>query len=208
MSLDLYFIRHGETEHSHDDAFCGTTDPPLTEKGLAMAKAFASAYDSYRWEAIYASPMQRTRETAEPIAQKAGVDPCFRDGLKEMNFGQWENQDREVVQQHFTQDYVRWLTEPAWNPPTDGETAVQVASRAALVIAEITESHTQGNVLIVSHKSTIRILLCHLLGLDIGRYRDRIAMPVSSVSLVQLDDHGPMLQRLGDRDHLPSELRC
>lgn len=103
--------------------------------------------------------------------------------------------------------YVHWLTEPAWNPPTGGETAVQVASRASLVIAEIEEMFTKGNVLVVSHKATIRIILCSLLGIDSGRYRDRIEMPVASVSVVKFDRHGPMLQRLGDRTHLPDQLR-
>lgn len=206
MGLNLYFLRHGETSHSHEDAFCGVSNPPLTEKGIAMAEAFAKAYGDFEWRAVYASPMQRTRETADPICKHLGLEPIIRDGLKEMNFGQWENLDRPVVQQRYSEDYVRWLTEPAWNSPPDGETAVEVASRAALVIAEITESHEQGNILIVSHKSTIRILLCHLLGLDLGRYRDRIAMKVSAVSLVRIDSHGPMLMKLGDRAHLPAEI--
>jgi broad specificity phosphatase PhoE len=81
---------------------------------------------------------------------------------------------------------VRWLTEPAWNAPTGGESAVQVASRASLVMSEIEENHPDGNVLVVAHKSTLRVVLCSLLGLDLGRYRDRITFPVASVSIVSL----------------------
>ena len=207
MGPNLYFLRHGETSHSHDDAFCGMSDPSLTAKGIAMAQAFSGMYQSLAWEAVYASPLQRTRETAAPFCEALGLEPIYREGLMEMDFGSWENLDRTTVQQRYTQDYFNWMTEPAWNPPTQGETAVQVASRAALVIAEITESIGQGNVLIVSHKSTIRILLCHLLGMDLGRYRDRMDMPVSAMSLVRIDEHGPMLKKLGDRSHLPQELR-
>lgn len=207
MSLNLYFLRHGETDHSQDDAFCGTTDASLTSKGREMAESFAAAYSKMSWTAIYCSPLQRTRETAQPLCEQLNLEPKIREGLQEMNFGLWENQNREIVQRQFPQDYVRWLTDPAWNPPNQGETAVEVASRAALVIAEITEAHTHGNVLIVSHKTTIRIILCHLLGMDLGRYRDRIQMPVSSLSLVRIDVNGPMLQRLGDRTHLPPELQ-
>lgn len=207
MSLCIYFLRHGETTHSQEDAFCGTSDPSLTERGFQMAEAFAKSYESLDWTAVYASPLQRTRQTAHPLCQAVGLEPQFRDGLKEMGFGLWENQNREMVEQHYRHDYIRWLTEPAWNPPTEGETAVQVSSRAALVVAEIEECHDIGNVLIVSHKSTIRILLCSLLGIDLGRYRDRIQMPVSALSVVQFDVHGPMLLRHGDRSHLPPELR-
>ncbi len=206
MSLTLYFLRHGETTHSQDDAFCGTTDPHLTATGQQMAIAFAEAYQPLNWTAVYASPLQRTRETAQPFCAAVGLEPQLREGLQEMNFGQWEGQNRDWVQQHDMAKYVEWLTEPAWNPPPGGETAVQVASRAALVVAEIQERYTSGNVLIVSHKSTIRILLCSLLGIDLGRYRDRIAMPVAAVSVVKFDVHGPMLQVLGDRTYLSDNI--
>ena len=75
------------------------------------------------------------------------------------------------------------------------------------MIAEIEETYTAGNVLVVSHKATIRIILCSLLGIDLGRYRDRIEMPVASLSVIKFGQYGPMLQRLGDRYHLPQALR-
>jgi probable phosphoglycerate mutase len=207
MSLSLYFLRHGETVKSQTGGYCGDLDPELTPAGLAMAQAFAAAYQQVPWAAVFASPMQRTIATAKPLCEATGMDLQLRAGLKEIAYGQWEDQTPEYVQQHYAEDYVQWLTEPAWNPPTGGETAVQVASRAAMVIAEIEERFTTGNVLVVSHKATIRIILCSLLGIDLGRYRDRIEMPVASVSLVKFDRHGPMLQRLGDRSHLPAPLR-
>jgi broad specificity phosphatase PhoE len=58
----------------------------------------------------------------------------------------------------------------------------------------------------VSHKATIRIILCALLGIDLGRYRDRISTLVGSVSVVRFDDHGPLLERLGDRAHFDERL--
>ena len=207
MSLTVYFLRHGETESSRNDGFCGVSDPDLTDVGKAMAEAFAKAYQSFQWEAIYVSPMKRTVATATPICELTGLEMQLRDGLKEMDFGQWEGKDKPAVHREFPDDYVRWLTEPAWNPPTGGETAVQVGSRAALVMAEIEEKHTSGNVLVVSHKSTTRIVLCNLLGIDLGRYRDRVAMPVASVSMIEFDVHGPLLRSHGDRAHLPAELR-
>gem|GEM_PF-6031020 len=60
-------------------------------------------------------------------------NPLLRDGLKEIYYGEWEDRTPEDVQANDADNDVRWLTEPAWNPPTAGETAVQVASWAALV---------------------------------------------------------------------------
>ncbi len=173
-----------------------------------MAEAFAEAYAHIPWDAIYVSPMTRTRQTAAPLCKRVGMEPIIRDGIKEMHFGEWEDKTKEAVYESYTEDYVRWLTEPAWNPPTGGgETGVQVASRAMQVIAEVEDTHPEGHVLVVSHKSTIRLMICSLMGMDLGRYRDRIEMLTASVSLVIFDVHGPLLKILGDRHHLPKELR-
>ena len=131
----------------------------------------------------------------------------LRDGLRELRYGKWEGLTNEFVKENYSEDYLRWLTEPAWNPPTGGETAVQLASRASLVVAEIQEQYSSGNVLLVSHKATIRVILCNLLGIDLGRYRDRIDVPAASLSLVQFGALGPMLKVLGDRSFMDADLR-
>jgi broad specificity phosphatase PhoE len=207
MSLKIYFLRHGETEYSKQGAFCGAIDPELTVEGSQMAEAFAVAYRSISWAGIYVSPMKRTITTAKPLCDALGIPMQIKNGLREIAYGDWENQEQANVKQHYEQDYIRWLTEPAWNPPTNGETAVQVASRALPVVAEIESSHKDGNVLVVSHKATIRIILCSLMGIDLGRYRDRIDAPAASVSIIKFDIHGPMLEVLGDRSYMPQHLR-
>jgi broad specificity phosphatase PhoE len=207
MSLNLYLLRHGETVYSQSGNYCGELDPELTTAGLEMANAFAASYGNLPWAAVYVSPMQRTIATATPLCKAAGIEMQLRDGLKEIRYGEWEGKTIEWVKQHHASDYVRWLTEPAWNPPTGGETSVQIASRASLVIAEIEAKYPDGNVLVVSHKATLRIILCSLLGLDLGRYRDRIDMPACALNIVKFADYGPMLVKLGDRSYMPAELQ-
>jgi probable phosphoglycerate mutase len=207
MSLKLYLLRHGETIYSQTGGYCGDLDPELTPEGTQMAKAFADAYHSIPWTAIYVSPMKRTIATAKPLCDAVGLEMQLRDGLKEIRYGEWEGQTVEFVKQNYVDDYLHWLAEPAWNAPTGGETAVEIASRATLVIAEIQENHPEGNVLVVSHKATLRIIVCNLLGIDLGRYRDRIDMLAASVSIVKFDVHGPLLQVLGDRAYMGEHLR-
>ncbi len=206
MALKLYLMRHGETTYSQTGGYCGSLDPDLTPEGHQMAAAFAETYQSVPWAAVYVSPMRRTIATAQPLCTAIGMKMQLRDGLKEIHYGRWEGQTQDYVKQHYSEDYVRWLTEPAWNPPTEGETSVQIASRSSLVIAEIEEMYTDGNVLVVSHKATIRVILCNLLGIDLGRYRDRIDMPAASISIVKFDTYGPMLQVLGDRHYMGEQL--
>lgn len=207
MSLTLYFLRHGETTYSQTGGYCGDIDPELTENGLKMAEQFAMTYAKLPWEAVYVSPMKRTIATAKPLCDAAGIQMQLREGLREIKYGQWEGLTVETVSQKYHDDYVRWLTEPAWNPPTGGETAVQIASRASLAIAEIEEKYPEGNVLVVSHKATIRIILCSLLGIDLGRYRDRINALAGSLSIVKFSTHGPLLEVLGDRSYMTESLR-
>lgn len=207
MSLKIYFLRHGETPYSQSGSYCGITDAELTPAGQAMAQAFGQAYKTMPWAAVYCSPMKRTIATARPLCAATGLEMQLRDGLKEINYGEWEDKTQAEVKAQYGEDYGYWMTEPAWNPPTGGETAVQIASRASLVITEIEQRYAEGNVLVVSHKATIRVMLCSLLGIDLGRYRDRIDMPAASVSLVKFGLYGPMLQILGDRAYMGEDLR-
>lgn len=207
MSLTLYFLRHGETTFSMTGGYCGDLDPALTENGFKMAEQFAKTYAKLPWDAIYVSPMQRTIATAKPLCEAVGIEMQLREGLKEIRYGKWEGLTVEDVNRDYHEDYVRWLTEPAWNPPTGGETAVQISSRSSLVLAEIESQYSEGNVLVVSHKATIRIMLCSLLGIDLGRYRDRINALAGSISVVKFGTHGPLLEVLGDRSYMDEQLR-
>ena len=207
MSLKLYFLRHGQTACSRENLFCGASDPALTPEGVEMAEAFATVYSSTPWSAIFSSPMQRTITTAQPLCDALGIEMELRDGLKEISYGKWEGQTVETVTRDYHDDYIRWSADPAWHSPTGGELAVAIAARAMLVIEEIKQRYPTGNILIVSHKATIRIILCNLLGIDVGRFRYRLGCPVGSVSMVEFGAHGPLLHALGDRTHLDERLR-
>jgi broad specificity phosphatase PhoE len=207
MSLKLYLLRHGETAYSKTGAYCGELDTDLTAEGALMAQQFAKTYGALPWVAVYVSPMKRTVATAKPLCDALRIEMQLRDGLKEIRYGKWEDQTVDYVKKHYMDDYLRWLAEPAWNPPTGGETGVEIASRSDLVIREIQQRHVDGNVLVVSHKATIRIILCSLLGIDLGRYRDRIDAPAGSVSVVRFDAHGPLLQVVGERGYMDERLR-
>ena len=67
--LRLHLLRHGQTDSSRGNLFCGRRlDPPLTEEGLAMAASFAAAYRDRRWAGLYSSPLRRAVTTAQPLA--------------------------------------------------------------------------------------------------------------------------------------------
>lgn len=208
MSLTLYFLRHGQTSLSRDNVFCGSgLNPELTPEGHEMARAFADAYAKTPWQAVYCSPLQRAVATAEPLCRALNIAPELRPNLMEIGYGQWEGQSVETVSRDFHDDHLRWTADPAWNAPTGGESAIAIARRALNVVEEIRARHSEGNVLVVSHKATIRILMCALLGIDVGRFRFRLGCPVASVSIAEWTTHGPLLHSLANREHLDARLR-
>lgn len=208
MSLTIYFLRHGQTALSRTDAFCGSgLDPELTKEGLEMAHAFAEAHRDNAWTAIVTSRLRRTIQTAQPLCDALRTTHEINAGLNEIAYGSWEGLAKEQVDRDYHDDYVSWLADPAWHCPTEGELAIEVARRSLQVVEDLTERFPEGNVLVVSHKATIRIILCSLLGVDVGRFRYRFACPVGSVSMVEFTLHGPFLKVMADRSHLSAQLK-
>jgi probable phosphoglycerate mutase len=203
--LRLYLLRHGETEFSRDDRFCGHIDAPLTDGGHEMAACFAKAYGEIPWRAILTSTRTRAFETALPVATRAAL-PIERDArLDEISYGRWQGLSKEEIAERDGDRYALWCQEPTIGPP-DGESPFAVAARAAAVVAELRARYVDGSVLVVSHKTVLRVLLCGLLGVDLRRYRDRFSCPVGGVSLIELSADGATARLLDDVGHLPVAL--
>ena len=209
MSLRLYLLRHGQTELSREDSFCGSgLDPELTSEGHEMARKFAESYKQMAWKGVYTSALKRTISTARPLCDAIAMKPRPQEELNEIAYGSWEGLTKATVEAKFHDDYIRWVADPAWHAPTNGELAVSIASRSMKLIEQIKANcGGEGNILFVSHKATIRIILCALLGVDVGRFRYRFVCPVGSVSIVEFTSEGPLLHALADRSHLSDALK-
>jgi probable phosphoglycerate mutase len=204
--LSLYLVRHGQTDYSLGNRFCGSIDPPLNATGRHMAEALAARYGDEGWAAIYASPRLRTRETAAPTAARAGIEVQLEDGLREIEYGEWEGRAEAEVEATDGARYHAWAEHPGRVAPPGGETGVEIAARATVVIDAIRRRHADGKVLVVSHKATLRVLVCALFGIDVDLFRARIAQKVCAVSVIEFRKSGPLLQTLGDTSHLPPDL--
>jgi probable phosphoglycerate mutase len=204
----LHFLRHGQTPHSRDDRYCGAaTDPDLTEEGKEMAAAFARAYRGLPWAGLFSSPQRRARQTVAPLAAATGLEVQPVEGLQEIAYGEWEGLKPAEVESRYHDAHLRWEADPAWHAPPGGETAIELARRAVAAVDEVRRRVSDGSALVVAHKGTIRALLCAFLGIDVGRFRQRIACPVGSVSVVEFGRRGPLLVTLADRSHLDERLR-
>ncbi len=204
--LTLYFVRHGQTDYSRRNAFCGSIDPPLTDEGRAMAEAVGARYGNEKWAAIYASPRLRAQQTAEPTAKRAGMKIFVEEGLREIDYGSWEGRPEKEVEAGDPDAFHNWAAHPGMVSPPGGENANEIAGRAMRALDIIRGRHSDGKVMVFSHKATLRIIACSLLGIDVDLFRSRIAQPVASITAFEFKKSGPRLIKLGDVSHLPAEL--
>lgn len=204
--LSLYLVRHGQTDASLGNRFAGRIDPPLNATGQAMAAALAARYGGAGWREIVSSPLARARQTAAPTASAAGLTVTIDDGFVEIAYGEWDGRAEEEVERADAARFAAWVAHPGRLAPPGGESGDQIAARALAAVERIRARHADGRVLVVSHKATIRVLVCALVGLDVDQFRARIGQRVCAVNVIDFKPSGPLLQVLGDVSHLPPEL--
>jgi broad specificity phosphatase PhoE len=190
----LYMIRHGATELSAEDRFAGAMDVVLSKEGRRQARRLAQRLADDAIAAVYCSPLTRTMQTASILAKPHGLPLNVEDGLREIHHGHWEGMRRSDVESQFPEEYAAWEKDPFTFAPEGGETGVNVIARALPVIRKIVLEHRGQNVIVVSHKATLRLLISSLLGFDARGYRDRLDQ--SPACLNVLDFRDPVRARL------------
>jgi probable phosphoglycerate mutase len=184
----LYLVRHGATQLSAEDRFAGEIGVDLSPEGREQAARLGERLRDDEIGAIYSSPLSRTVETARIVAGKCGLDIQLSDGLREIHHGHWEGLTRQEVEARFAQEYSDWQQDPFTFAPAGGESGVSVLARALPAIREIVVRHAGQNVLVVSHKATIRLLLSSLLGFDPRGYRDRLDQAPACLNVLDFRD--------------------
>jgi probable phosphoglycerate mutase len=206
--LTVHLVRHGETLQAAQGYFAGDIDPPLTERGRAQAEEVARLASTLGLGALYVSPKLRAHSTAEPIARACALIPVIDDRLREIAYGTWEGCKESDIEVSDREAYVTWADDPAMYSPPGGESAYDVATRALPVLVRAQREHPNGRVMMVTHKATIRILVCALLDLPLRRFRDRLSCPAASLTTLTLGPRGAMLLGMGDVHHLSEPSRA
>ncbi len=202
----LYLIRHGSTSLSTEDRFSGGTEIDLSEEGRWQVSRLAERLANDNIVAFYCSPMRRTVETASIISFAYHQTPQPREGLREIHHGRWETMTRADVEQQYPEEYSDWQEDPFTFAPQGGESGVMVIARALPVIREIVLRHKGETAAVVSHKATIRLILCSLLGIDARGYRDRLDQSPACLNILDFKD--PVRARLmlfNDVSHYANE---
>lgn len=194
MATRLFLVRHGATGLTAENRFSGEIGVELSDEGREQVRCLAGRLADEKIAAIYCSPLSRTVDTAKILSEPHGMTPIHRDGLREISHGRWEGLTRSEVEERFPGEYESWEADPFTFAPVGGESGVSVLARALPVVREIVVSHKDQNVLVVSHKATLRLLLSSLLGFDARGYRDRLDQSPACLNVVDCKD--PVRARL------------
>ncbi len=184
----VYMVRHGATTLSAEDRFAGAVNVELSDEGKFQAQVLADRLADDSIAAVYSSPLTRTIQTATILASPHNIPVIHRDGLREIHHGHWEGMRRADVETQFPDEYAAWEEDPFTFAPHGGEAGVNVIARALPVIREIVSEHRGQNVLIVSHKATLRLVISSLLGFDARGYRDRLDQSPACLNVLDFKD--------------------
>jgi probable phosphoglycerate mutase len=168
--MKLHIIRHGETVWHAENKYAGHTDIGLTNLGHAQAKTLATWAIQINPDAIYSSDLTRAFDTAKPSALALGLEIIVDSRFREVNFGQIEGLTPTEMERQFRELRQEFLVRPADTLMPEGESGRSALGRALPAIEEIL-SGTHTDVMLFSHGTLMRLIICQLLGIEINEYR-------------------------------------
>ncbi|MFE7165952.1 bifunctional RNase H/acid phosphatase [Streptomyces sp. NPDC057616] len=160
-------LRHGETPLTPQKRFSGSggTNPSLSEAGRDQAeRAGAALARRGTIQAIVASPLARTRETAGIVARHLGLEVSIEEGLRETDFGAWEGLTFGEVRERYPDDLNAWLGDPHAQPTGGGESFTATGTRIEATREKLVAAYAGRTVLLVSHVTPIKTFVQLALG--------------------------------------------
>ncbi|MGQ0286155.1 histidine phosphatase family protein [Pasteurellaceae bacterium 22721_9_1] len=208
-ALTFYFIRHGRTLWNEQGLVQGSGNSDLTEEGVQGAIKTGVALSHIPFVAAYSSCLQRTIDTAQHILAQRPIPLFQHKGLNEHHFGSWEGQDVTQIKQ--LEEFQQMLNEPANYKAlcNGGETWQQLAERAYSALQDIIKIHHEGNILVVSHGHTLRLLIALLQGATWQTHREKkycASLKNTSISVVHYhqdeNESRFIVEKVNDATHL------
>jgi probable phosphoglycerate mutase len=191
----LYLIRHGETDFIGKRLAGWLPGVHLNPRGRAQAEALAQLLSGVRFAALYASPLERTMETAEPLGRMLGLAVEPRPSLGEVRTGRWQGQSLRSLRRRKLWSVVQNAPSLARFP--EGESFVETQARVVGELEELRAMHLKKTIACVSHADVIKLAIAHYLGLPLDMFH-RLSVAPASISILSVVDGRARLVRLND----------
>ena len=201
---NVILIRHGQTAWNREERFRGHADIPLDEIGFAQAKAVADRIRSqWKPDAVYAGPLSRTIQTAQPTADRFKLIIQFEHGLIDVNCGDWQGLTPEEVRKRWPSEYDAYLCTPRSFQFPGGESLEAARLRAVHLVEELCTRHPGQTIILVSHTALNRLILLSILGLDSSGFW-RIRQDTCAINAFEVEAGNFTLVLLNEDSHLLS----
>jgi broad specificity phosphatase PhoE len=201
MSLMTVFhlLRHGEHVLAGRVLAGRMPGVGLSARGRLEIAAVADRLADENIQALCASPLQRTRETAEILSARLDLPIEYRDDLVELDFGEWTGLTFDAVRAD--ERWRPWNTCRSIASVPGGESMRAVQERAVRALFELRQAHRAGTVLLVSHGDVIRAALLFALGMPLDFY-SRLEVGLASLNTIHIDNSGIRVLAVNERPRL------
>lgn len=162
--MELFFIRHGETDYNLNNKYCGSSDISINETGAQQARKLGERLKGFEADVFFSSPYKRAQETAQLVFP--GKDLVLEPALRELNFGQWEGMDFRQIQKKFGDLYSQWIDDPLSYTPPEGESIVEGVDRVKTFLTGCKTKYQNKRVVCVCHGGIVKIAVCLLMNKD------------------------------------------
>jgi probable phosphoglycerate mutase len=200
----IYFIRHGETILTPTRKFSGTgsLDPELMQEGLDQADLVAEEVVKLGADVLIASPLKRTRQTAEVIARTTGLEIIFDESWYELSFGDWDGKSIEEVKAEDPDAYQAWLNSTAY-APGGGESYDEASVRIEEALEKLVAEYPGKKVIVVTHNGVIKTAIKLAMGAPAEAvfHVDATPCSISSISIWPSDGLRAV-RSVNERGHL------
>jgi probable phosphoglycerate mutase len=199
----ILLIRHGENEYVKKGRLAGRKEGVhLNDKGRAQAQALADALAKAPIKAVYASPLDRTMETAAPLAAAHKLEVVPREGLLEVDFGDWQDKTLKQLARRKLWKVVQ--NAPAQMTFPSGESFAQAQLRIANELIELAAQHKKKDMFAcVGHSDMIKLAAAYFIGLPLDLFQRLMVMPASVTTLMLSPNQSGRLINL---NHVPYQL--
>lgn len=195
----VLLVRHGQTSANIEQVWHGHTDTPLTELGRQQASDLAGHFHHYHpgVAAVYASPLQRARHTAERIAGETGHEVRLDPRLMEFGVGDWEGRSFDELRGEL--GFFTGMMGDAHHRAPGGETRHEVTERFVTAVEEFCRDHPGETIVVVAHGVAIAFALAHWIEDDSEFW---VNYRVSNTSVTAIDLARGEIHYLNRTDHL------
>lgn len=164
----VYLVRSGKiSQPDNQRRYIGQTDWPLCAAGIQQAQLLQRLLERVELQAVYCSDLARSLQTAKIVAENKTIDIRPLQELREIAMGEWEGRTYAEIAQRFPDHFQARANDAAYYRTPGGESFAECARRVLKAFQSVL-AKTTGNILIVGHAGTNRVLLCHALGLPLA----------------------------------------